>query len=204
MARTHRKQQQQRNTVAIVGDGQTESIYFFDVRDTDRPKHLTIFPDIPGRIGNYKGVLGRAIALTDEYDHVFALIDFDKVLQDNQQEAYSRDKKQAIAAGVIVLENNPCFEIWLLLHFLHTDKLFNNCKEVEESLRHKDRIPGYNKSEGAIKRAGLYKNYKDLLMARAIPNAKRLERDREDRGPKYPRAEIYRFFEWYYANHQNT
>jgi hypothetical protein len=33
--------------VALVGDGQTEQIYFFDLRETDRPSDLDIFPDLP-------------------------------------------------------------------------------------------------------------------------------------------------------------
>jgi hypothetical protein len=46
MARQAASTRKQRYSVAIVGDGQTERIYFADVRDTDRPANLTIFPDI--------------------------------------------------------------------------------------------------------------------------------------------------------------
>ncbi|MFI5192982.1 MAG: RloB family protein [Chitinophagales bacterium] len=154
------KQQPQRNTVAIVGDGQTERIYFSDVRDTDRPANLTIFPDYPRKIGNYKGVLERAGSLVGSYNHIYALIDVDKIIQDNQQAAYAQDKTTAEAAGIIVLENNPCFEIWLLLHFVHTGRLFTNCNEVSEQLRLNGRIPNYDKSEKFLKNARLYKNYK--------------------------------------------
>ncbi len=78
MAR-HPKRQQLRHTVAIVGDGQTERIYFSDVRDTDRPDNLSIFPDYPRKIGSYKGVIERAVALSENYNRVYALIDMDKV-----------------------------------------------------------------------------------------------------------------------------
>ncbi|WP_315821541.1 RloB family protein [Paraflavitalea speifideaquila] len=155
------KLQPQRDTVAIVGDGQTERIYFSDVRDTDRPANLSIFPDYPRKIGNYKGVLDRAKTLAENYDYVYALIDMDKIIQDKQQTAYMQDKAVAEAAGIIVLENNPCFEIWLLLHFVYTSRLFANCNEISEQLKAKGRIVNYDKSEKFLKNARLYKTYKN-------------------------------------------
>ncbi|KAA2238616.1 RloB domain-containing protein [Chitinophaga agrisoli] len=189
--------QQHRNTVAIVGDGQTERIYFSDVRDTDRPANLSIFPDYPRKIGHYKGVLDRALALQETYDRVYALVDLDKVIQDGQQACYARDKAAAEAAGVIVLENNPCFETWLLLHFMHTGRSFTSCKEVCTQLRAKCRIPNYEKSERFLRNARLYGAYKELLATQAIPNARKLEKSRAVQGPLYPRAETFRFFQWY-------
>ena len=194
------KRRQQKNTVAIVGDGQTERIYFADVQDTDRPANLSIFPDYPRKIGNYKGVLGRAISLIGNYSRIYALIDIDKIIHDNQQAAYANDKAAAVAEGIIVLENNPCFEIWLLLHFIHTGKLFANCNEVSDQLRANGRIPNYDKTEKFLKNARLFKTYKHLLIERAIPNAKLLENNRAGQDQLYPRAETFRFFEWYLEN----
>jgi len=194
------KRLQVRNTVALVGDGQTERIYFSDVRDTDRPANLSIFPDYPRKIGNYKGVLDRAMSLVGNYDHIYALIDMDKIINDKQQAAYRNDKTAAKAAGIIVLENNPCFEIWILLHFIHTGKLFTNCKEVCAQLRMKGRIPDYDKKERFLKNARLYQTYKAQLIGQAIPNAKRLENSRFGQDTLFPRAETFRFFEWYLKN----
>ena len=188
---------QSRQTVAIVGDGQTERIYFADVRDTDRPENLSIFPDYPRKIGSYRGVLARAIELVKEYDSVYALIDLDKVISDNQFEAYTKAKSDAQNNGVIVLENNPCFEMWLLVHFLNTGRLFNYCNDVTKLLRSKDKIPNYEKSERFLRNAGLYSNYKDRIRRCAIVNAKLLEKNRAQKDPLFPRAETFRFFEWY-------
>jgi hypothetical protein len=199
MARPN-KRKQQRHTVAIVGDGQTERIYFSDVRDTDRPANLSIFPDYPRKIGNFKGVLDRALSLIESYDRVYALIDRDKIIQDSQQAAYNREKATVEAAGIIVLENNPCFETWLLLHFLHIGRLFANCSEVSGQLRMNGRIPNYNKSERFLRNVRLYKTYKSRLAEHAIPNARRLEINRADQNQLYPRAETFRFFEWYLEN----
>jgi hypothetical protein len=193
-----RNQQQPRYRVAIVGDGQTERIYFDNVRDTDRPGNLAIFPDSPKKIGNYKGVLTRAEQLSQDYDRVYALIDHDKVIHDNQQQAYAAAKKKIESIGVIVLENNPCFELWLLLHFVYTTKLFSDCDEVSELL--KSHIPNYSKSEKFLAKAELYKKYKDRISIHAIPNAKRLEANRAGQDELFPRAQTFQFFEWYFAN----
>lgn len=192
------KTQPRRETVAIVGDGQTERIYFADVKDTDRPENLSIFPDYPRRIGSYIGVLKRATELVDkDFDRIYALIDMDKVIQDNQLAAYQQAKAQASDRDIVVLENNPCFEFWLLLHFIHTGKLFQNCGEVEFEIKKAGRIPSYNKSKKFQVEARLYANYKVQLLASGVPNARLLENKRAQKDQLYPRAEIFRFFEWY-------
>jgi hypothetical protein len=194
----HTRNKQVKENVAIVGDGQTERIYFSDVRDTDRPNNLTIFPDYPRRLGSYSGVLERALQLIADYDKVFALIDMDKIIQENRLAVYQRDKAAATAKGIIVLENNPCFEIWLLLHFEYTGRLFASCLEVEQRLNHPDRIRDYSKEQRFQAARRLYYHYKERLTNNAIPNAARLEIARADHDPQYPRAEIFKFFEWYF------
>ena len=195
------RRQKLRPNVALVGDGQTERIYFADVRDTDRPPNLTIFPDYPRRIGNYKGVIDRAIQLTGDYSRVYALIDMDKIIRENQSAVYQEHKAAAEANGVIILENNPCFEIWFLLHFVYTGRLFSNCDQVSGELRRQDRIPSYDKTEKFLRNARLYHNYKTRVQERAIPNAKLLENDRENQDVLFPRAQTFEFFEWYF-DHQ--
>jgi hypothetical protein len=179
-----------------VGDGHTESIYFTDFRDIERPEGLSIVPELPGKIGSFAGVLQRAVELNEDYDCVYALIDMDMILAQNQLPAYRNQKAAAQRAGVIVVENNPCFEIWLLLHFKRTGQHFANCNEVVRQLR--EFIPDYNKSQRYIEAARLYTNYHHLIAEQAIPNAAFLEAGREDLDELYPRAEVYRFFEWYH------
>jgi hypothetical protein len=184
-----------RYTVALVGDGHTESIYFTDFRDIERPEGLSIIPELPGRIGSFGGVLQRAVELNENYDRVYALIEMDAILAQNQLSAYRVQKAAAQRAGVIVLENNPCFETWLLLHFRRTGQHFANCNDVVRQLR--EFIPDYDKNQRFIEAARLYGNYCHLIEDQAIPNAAFLEVGREDQDELYPRAEVYKFFEWY-------
>lgn len=197
MARV-KKNLQTRYSVALVGDGETERDYFSNVRDTDRPANLTVHPEIPRKIGNFRGVLSRAIELKkDGYDRVYALIDMDKVIKDRQQAAYQAAKAAAIAKEIIVLENNPCFEVWLLMLFHYTAKLFKDCDDVGVSLR--EHIPGYNKSQKFMIGAKLYENFKEHIIKHGMPNAKKLEANRDMQSELYPRAQAYEFFEWYFS-----
>lgn len=110
----------------------------------------------------------------------------DKIIQDQQQTVYRKDKKVAEVAGIIVLENNPCFEMWMLLHFVYTGKLFSSCNEVVSQLGGIDRMPNYAKSEKFLRNARLYKTFKPQLIKNAISNAKRLENNRDHQDALYP------------------
>jgi hypothetical protein len=68
----------------------------------------------------------------------------------------------------------------------------------------KGRIPNYDKSEKFLKNVRLYKNYKTRLTEYALPNARRLENKRAEQDQLYPRAETFRFFEWYLGNGNNN
>jgi hypothetical protein len=193
MGRPHKKRSG-RYTVALVGDGFTEQIYFDDLKDTDRPDGLDIKPEYPRNPGSFKSVLGRAMKLRQDYSRVYALIDMDAIVAQRQQRAYQQLKATAERKGVIVLENNPCFEMWLLLHFRPTGQHFGNCDEVGAELRRY--IPDYDKSQRFQQAAHLYANFRDRI-PQAITNALLLEADRDDRDEYYPRAETFRFFEWY-------
>ncbi len=120
--------------------GQTERIYFANVRDTDRPANLSIFPDYPRKIGSYGGVLDRAIKLLEKgCNRVYALIDIDKIIDERKVAEYYQAKLMAENKGILT---------------------------------------GYDKSEKYLASSKLYEKYKQLLVNKAIPNAKRLENRR--------------------------
>jgi hypothetical protein len=188
------KKRSGRYTVAIVGDGHTERIYFSDLKDFDRPEGLDIKPDFPRKIGTFEGVLKRAMELKVNYSRVYALIDMDAVIAQGQLAVYQKMKAAVERIDIIVLENNPCFEIWLLLHFRQTGQHFNDCDEVVHQLRR--HLPGYDKSLKFQEAAQLYRNFADHI-PQATANAQLLEVNRAEHDELYPRAETFRFFEWY-------
>ena len=183
--------------VAVIGEGQTEQIYFLEVKDTDRPADIDLFPSLPTKKGSYQNVLQKAMELAPDYSRVYALIDMDTVTSDGVEAGYAAAKKAAQEKGIIVLENNPCFEIWPRLHFSLTTRSFTRCDEVCDELKSQGRLPGYEKSRKFLTAARLYAGHKDRITTHAIPAAKQLEKDRPAGNKRYPRAGIHIFFEWY-------
>ncbi|MDV6217850.1 RloB family protein [Flavitalea sp. BT771] len=193
------KQKTAKPRVAMVGDGETEKIYFSDMKDTDRPGDIDFFPELPMKTGSYENVINKALSIVGYYSAVFALIDMDTVISDGKEQAYRTAKNRAEKAGIVVLEMNPCFEIWPLLHFARTSRSFINCGQVADELKRADRIPDYEKTQRFLVRARLFATYRDRIVAHAIPAARQLETNRPDGNKRYPRAEVFRFFEWYFA-----
>lgn len=60
-------------------------------------------------------------------------------------------------------------------------------------------IPNYTKGEKFLNAAALYRRYKQQLVQNAISNSRKLEINRATQDILYPRAETFRFFEWYFA-----
>lgn len=190
MARKRNKRKS-RKTIAIVGDGHTEKIYFEDYRNSERPESLTIKPDLPGKKSGYNGVLSKAIDLKiDGYDEVIAIIDMDILKNKNQKDKYKLLKDKANAKGVLVLENNPCMEFWFLIHFIKSHKLFTNGSSVIAELRKNNRIPDYQKNQKWQRKTGLFNLLKKALIEKAITNGKYVESVQNDSS-----AQIYRLFE---------
>jgi hypothetical protein len=66
----------------------------------------------------------------------------------------------------------------------------------------KEYIPGYSKTEKFIAAAKLYSKYSDKIKDPAVLNARKLEVGRVDHDKLYPRAEVFKFFEWYFEQIQ--
>lgn len=81
------------------------------------------------------GKVGRR---NTEYDEVWIVCDVD----DHESLARAVDKAQA--NGFEVALSNPCFEIWLLLHFAYSTRARHR-DDVQRELRRDDYLPGYEK-----------------------------------------------------------
>ena len=128
------------------------------------------------------------------------MVDFDTVLKEDRER-----KKGTLSSitqfkqylntiekhqpNVKVVVNQPCFEFWLLLHFVDTSRAFNNCEEAQKLLS--KYIEGYEKTEKFYKNPqnDLYKRLKDLQVT-AIKNAQKLGIFDADE-PANSKAEIY-------------
>lgn len=182
-------------TVAILGDGMCEQMYFRQMRDSEGIRYH-IKPELPNRAGKgggFQRVFDKAEELKKDYDHVLCLIDLDVVFRDRHQEAYQKKKKRIQGLGIKVIECNPCFEVWFLLHFQRTGRLFNGCSQVERTLRQETDLNDYSKEQIYFERKNLYQALYSRLYAKAIPNAEWLEKQNDgNQGESFPKCEVFK------------
>jgi len=110
-----------------------------------------------------------------DFDHVFCVFDKDKHASYNEALDKIWAKRLARGATLHAITSVPCFEIWLLLHFIYTTRPFSaagddsNCALVIDALDRKGRIRGYEKGSRDI-----FNVLSDKLET-AISNAEKLE-----------------------------
>ncbi len=129
----------------------------------------------------------------DIYDKVIWLVDLDAVLHNNEEKLFEKYiKRLRRRSNVIILINNPCLEIWYLLHFVETNEVYTFCQDVINELHKQKLMHSYKKSQK------YYKKHNDDIYAKlkpyqeiAIDRAKRLGTLNFD-NLKAPKAEIYK------------
>ena len=191
------KNRKARPVWAIIGDGFSEKIYFESLKTYENLPHLTIKPELPGsrKGGEFMGVFEKAGRLFDEgYDRVFCLIDMDTVLANGKLVNFQSEKVKIERRGGTVLECNPCFEVWFLLHFQKTGRPFDDCDEICRMLRKEVGFENYSKEKLYHQSQNFYEKLNPFLSIAAVPNAMFLEQNREIQSPKYPRCEVYKLF----------
>jgi RloB-like protein len=180
-----------KKSIAIVGDGLCEKIYFDQMKTSGKGLTWQIKPELPKQGGSWSKVFEKAKELLDtQIDEIHCLIDYDKVLEEGSLK-YEQQKKQLLKTKkVFIYEQNPCFETWFLIHYERTTKVFQQCQKVEAAL--KKYISNYNKSQD------FQKNLYDLLKTKqivAIQNAQFLESDDIRTSEDIPRAQVYKLLE---------
>lgn len=127
------------------------------------------------------------------YNRVYCV--FDKDRHDSYYEALDMIRRARMAKGHTILATTsvPCFEFWLLLHFIYTTKSYDTgpgsiCKNVISEL--KAHLPGYAKGD-----VDTYKETKDR-MPTAIKNAKKVARYCETAETDMPSTEMYEMVEY--------
>lgn len=100
---------------------------------------------------------------SSDYDEIYCVFDkdnhenLDKILQEAQ-----KYKIQAIVSA-------PCFEFWLLLHFMATTQDFMTCKAVQKHKDFKKNLPHYQKDYD-------FKELIEKCLQTAIKNAKQINK----------------------------
>lgn len=179
--------------VGLEGKNVTEKLYLnqFNRISSD---YSIVFA--PGNKTDPIGIINETIRAKKESDLDLKKGDICCCLLDTDVEAKKKDlfeiiKKKAEKSKIEVLFSNPTFEIWYILHFNYTTKVFESSNSVIEHL--KNYIPEYKKNSNVSK----------VLLPKkenAISNSKRLERFHKDNGKidvfdKNPYTDVYKLIE---------
>lgn len=187
------------NPIAIVGDGQLETIYFTQLRDAERALPLTVVPQLPhtgGKGGTHMKVINKAKELFEEdnYFRIYCLIDYDTIVGESKEQAYQATKEQLTTRSrdkIVFVENHPCFEVWFLLHFEFPQKSWTRCDEVIRAL--KNHLPDYKKTGKYYDNKQLYRFLKPQLCKMAMQYA--VDSDtRHAAENHHGRSQLYKLF----------
>ena len=145
--------------VLIVCEGKkTEPLYFNGLRDHYRLNSANIV--VTGDCGSDPGtVLGYAKQLYkdernagDPFDRVYCV--FDKDNHANYEQTLSNIRRAVPGKKFFAINSVPCFEYWLLLHFIDSTKPYtaqpgnSACNQLLTDLR--EYLPDYHKGQSHI------------------------------------------------------
>ena len=152
----------------VYVEGETEKKYISQFKKNFRITSLNIEPEFfpQVKLKDLKEFIENKSF--DGYEKVFLLFDVDHYISTGKINDLKSFTQSVRREKTNILFLNPCLEIWFLLHYKYTSKLFNNCEEVIKDL--KKYIKNYTKNEEQILNSLLDKK----LIQNAINNAKKL------------------------------
>jgi len=155
--------------VLIVCEGKTEVNYFKELigylkLSTVNIEILDIKQTTPDSLFNRAKELYRVSKKQgNPFDRVYCV--FDKDGHAKYQQTKSHIDQATPKNTYYYAFSEPCFEFWLLLHFVKTDKPFSNFDDLKKDRKFKQYFPNYNKSEN------IFNNLQDKVSI-ACQNAK--------------------------------
>jgi len=192
MAR-HSRQIRTRKAIAILGEGITERYYFEGLRKYEN-YGFKIKPEKPQN-SDFTYIFKKARQLAgDEYDLVYCIIDLDTIIRNKFLiSKYKTGKDNIIKCSKIkVIEINPCFELWFLLHHKKIGKCFKDCNETIKCIRKIHKLKKYNKTHAYFERNNLYQILLEKLN-NAIDNSKWVNSKRTL--PQHSKCDVYKIIE---------
>jgi len=187
--------------VLIVTEGEkTEPLYLTAVCDYFGLNQANVEID-PNSDSSPTSVVKHALKvigqnLTDSYDRVYCVIDRDTHADFQEaQDQITRYNNRYRDTKIHLIISKPCFEYWLLLHFIYTTKPFgasgdSPCDELI-STELKKYIPEYEKGNASIMIDLVNKQ-----LSTALINAKKSFDAAERTGTDNPKTEMYILVEY--------
>jgi hypothetical protein len=169
--------------ILIICEGQKDELkYFQALRNELQLNRQRIVIEACQRGSNPKNIIEEAIERDEreEYDRVYCVFDHDS-REKEYREAIERIKsKNKNVVKFFAITSVPCFEFWILLHYVYSTKQYKQVqpgrKSVSEQLISEIRkyYPNCKKHLDT-----LYEDTRHLL-PQAIERAKKLEREKID------------------------
>lgn len=171
----------------IICEGPSEGYYFSALKNKFNLTDYQVSPQYHSTtsVSQLKKIIEKH---KDGYSRIFWIVDMDRIiLQQNKEEGkiYQQLILQYKDDGEVSLcESLPSFELWLLLHFVFTEKTFSRQEEVVNELKHF--IPTYEKAKAN-------RNLEDTTFPKipiAYSNAQKLPKNNEGK----PFTKIWKLF----------
>jgi hypothetical protein len=173
-----------RQRFAFLVDGECEFWYIQMLKRNERI-NVNLEPKIPQKKElpeQYK----RVIELSNDYDKVFWIIDFDVINAETklakkraktalqELKEYRSEIEKNYKENIVIIINNPCLEFWYLLHFEATSRYYENGDKVIKQL--KKYLSGYEKTQKFYTKQDhdIYLKLKPCL-PKAIENTRKLK-----------------------------
>jgi hypothetical protein len=184
------------DVILIVCEGEkTEPNYFYELKKAFRLSNANV--RICGRGSDPLSVVDFAIETfrqEQEFDRVYCVFDRDR--HTTYDAALDRVRRTRLGKGskIFAISSVPCFEFWLLLHFIYTTRPFDAspgdsiCAGVIEEL--KKYLPAYRKGDQDI-----FNKIQDKL-DNAITNARNVEQFHQTSGTDNPSTLVHSVVEY--------
>ena len=171
----------------IAVEGEKTGAQYFSLFENTRV-HVQVLPTGSEGLSAPKHVLERLVKFEEQYDlgpedERWLVADIDR------QRGQFLDEVTQVAreSGYGLAISNPCFELWLLLHFQEADQADTNCAAVVERLR--PYTGGHNKAKINLE------PYTQATIREAIARAKAMEGERDTRWPAFPGTHVFKVVE---------
>jgi len=139
-----------RKRYAVLGDGITEQWYLQHLKEYKGYRYK-VSPSLFADVGIEKagGIIDGL--LSEGYDQVTYLTDFDTIISQGKQKQFEKFmQKYGKKKKVLICETMPAIELWFLLHFIYTTREFPDCYHVEQEL--KKYLPDYEKRKSFLEK----------------------------------------------------
>lgn len=157
-------------TILLLVEGDTEEVYFNEVKRVERFSGFTIRPK-KAKHSAPVVIIKEAIEFLnrEEFDSVWCVLDRDKLFTDNVTEDLQQTYQNALSRGVLFADSMPSFEVWFLAHYEKLHTTYASQESVITCLR--KHIPEYKKERSWLVKTQLYTCLKDKLNV-AIDNCR--------------------------------